>query len=128
MPASVLARVEQPEPLEDLAAGLRDRALRLAAAIDRADEQVLEHGEFLERLRDLMGAADAGAAASLRRHAGEIAAVEADGAGVGARPPAIRLNSVVLPAPFGPMMPTASPGAIARSRSSATMIEPKLFS
>ena len=30
-------------------------------------------------------------------------------------------------APFGPMMPTASPGAIARSRSSATMIEPKLF-
>src|SRR6186997_1099002 len=45
----------------------------------------------------------------------------------GARPPAIRLNSVVLPAPFGPMMPTASPGAIARSRSSATMIEPKLF-
>src|SRR5216683_5856472 len=46
---------------------------------------------------------------------------------VGERSPAIRLNSVVLPAPFGPMMPTASPGAIARSRLSATTIEPKLF-
>src|SRR5262245_4995729 len=46
---------------------------------------------------------------------------------VGARAPSIRLNNVVLPAPFGPMMPTASPGAIERSRSSATMIEPKLF-
>src|SRR6478672_6480110 len=45
----------------------------------------------------------------------------------GNRSPAIRLNSVVLPAPFGPMMPTASPGPIARSRSSATMIEPKFF-
>src|SRR5262245_9008354 len=46
---------------------------------------------------------------------------------VGATAPSMRLNSVVLPAPFGPMMPTASPGAIARSRSSATMIEPKFF-
>src|SRR5262249_30352298 len=46
---------------------------------------------------------------------------------VGDRPPAIRLNSVVLPAPFGPMMPTASPLALERSRSSATTIDPKLF-
>src|SRR5262245_14161775 len=45
----------------------------------------------------------------------------------GCRPPPIRLNSVVLPAPFGPMMPTASPCPIARSSASATMIEPKLF-
>ena len=44
-----------------------DLALRSAAAVDRADQQVLEHGEVLERLRDLVGAADAGAAAPLRR-------------------------------------------------------------
>ena len=44
----------------------------------------------------------------------------------GARPPAIRLNSVVLPAPFGPMMPSASPGRNAKDRcSSAATTEPK---
>src|ERR1700675_3297699 len=45
----------------------------------------------------------------------------------GASPPAIRLNSVVLPAPFGPMMPSASPGATDRSISSAAMTDPKLL-
>src|ERR1700730_5819955 len=40
-------------------------------------------------------------------------------------PPAIRLKSVVLPAPFGPMMPSASPGATDRSISSAAITEPK---
>ncbi|MDT4830779.1 hypothetical protein FQZ97_642550 [compost metagenome] len=42
----------------------------------------------------------------------------------GATPPAIRLNSVLLPAPFGPMMPSASPGASARLMSSVTFTEP----
>src|SRR5229473_1455259 len=45
----------------------------------------------------------------------------------GARPPAIRLKSVVLPAPFGPMIPSASPCATDRSISSAAMTEPKLL-
>src|SRR6202047_178228 len=45
----------------------------------------------------------------------------------GARPPAIRLKSVVLPAPFGPMMPSASPGATDRSISSAAITEPKVL-
>src|ERR1700693_604170 len=39
--------------------------------------------------------------------------------------PAMRLTSVDLPAPFGPMMPTASPGAMARSRWAAACTEPK---
>ena len=59
--------LDEPEPFEDLAAGLRNLTLRFAAAMDRADEQVLEHGEILERLRNLVGAADAGPAAPLRR-------------------------------------------------------------
>ena len=50
-------------------------------AIDRADQQILEHGELFERLRDLAGAADAGAA-TLAALALKIAAVEADDAGV----------------------------------------------
>src|SRR6266404_2536673 len=45
----------------------------------------------------------------------------------GASPPAIRLKSVVLPAPFGPIMPSASPGATARSISSAATTEPKVL-
>src|SRR6476660_8479124 len=45
----------------------------------------------------------------------------------GARPPAIRLKSVVLPAPFGPIIPSASPCATDRSISSAAMTEPKLL-
>src|SRR5262249_28847865 len=34
-------------------------------------------------------------------------------------------NSVVLPAPFGPIMPSASPGASARSMRLATTMAPK---
>src|ERR1700730_14613562 len=45
----------------------------------------------------------------------------------GASPPAIRLKSLVLPAPFGPMMPSASPGATDRSISSAAITEPKVL-
>ena len=51
---------------------------RLAAAVDGADQQILEHRQLFERLRDLVGAGDAGAAAPVRRLAGEVAAVEAD--------------------------------------------------
>src|SRR5262245_24833071 len=43
----------------------------------------------------------------------------------GARSPAIRLNSVVFPAPFGPMMPSASPCMTSRSIASAALTEPK---
>ena len=55
-----------------------DLAPRAAAAVDRADQQVLEHGEVLERLRDLVRAADAGAAARVRRQPRDVAAVEPD--------------------------------------------------
>ncbi len=42
-----------------------------------------------------------------------------------ARLPAIRLNKVDFPAPFGPMMPTASPAATLKSMPSAALSEPK---
>src|SRR5690349_19410576 len=45
---------------------------------------------------------------------------------VGGNTPAIRLNSVLLPAPFGPMMPSTSPGRTASERSSITRSLPKL--
>jgi hypothetical protein len=39
----------------------------------------------------------------------------------GCSSPAIRLSSVVLPAPLGPTMPSASPSATATDMSSMTM-------
>src|SRR5215831_8177791 len=43
----------------------------------------------------------------------------------GATVPLAMPNSVVLPAPFGPMMPSASPSASARSSARATTTAPK---
>ena len=57
---------QQMRAIENLAAGIDHVALALAAAIDRADQKILEHGEVLERMRDLVRAADAGDAALMR--------------------------------------------------------------
>src|SRR5271170_216762 len=43
----------------------------------------------------------------------------------GRRAPAIRLKREVLPAPFGPMTPSAAPSGNWRSISSATLTDPK---
>ena len=48
-------------------------------------------------------------------------------AGIGRSAPAIRLKSDDLPAPFGPMMPSAAPASTPRSILSATTTEPKAF-
>src|SRR6266481_3190414 len=56
---------------------------------------------------------------------GDVDAREDDAPGVGATVPLAMPNSVVLPAPFGPMMPSASPSASARSSARATTTAPK---
>src|SRR5277367_1943445 len=45
----------------------------------------------------------------------------------GARSPEIRPNRLVLPAPFGPTIPTVSPGPTANDRSSAMTMRPNRF-
>src|SRR6185295_8497111 len=45
----------------------------------------------------------------------------------GRRRPIIRLSAVVLPAPFGPMTPSASRSPTARVRSSMTRSDPNVF-
>src|SRR3984893_5672398 len=45
----------------------------------------------------------------------------------GDRSPEMRPNMLVLPAPFGPTIPTVSPGPTANERSSATTTRPNLF-
>ena len=64
-----------------------------------------------------------------RRRLRDVAAVEADAAAIRLEmSPVIRLNSVDLPAPFGPMMPSASPGLhVEGSRRPSTLRAPKLF-
>ena len=51
---------------------------RHLAAVDRRRQHVLEHGHVGERFRNLIGAADAEAAAVPRAHAGDVSAVEHD--------------------------------------------------
>src|SRR5579875_38969 len=45
----------------------------------------------------------------------------------GARSPEMRPNRLVLPAPFGPTIPTTSPGATLNDRSSAMTTRPNRF-
>src|ERR1700750_2516752 len=45
----------------------------------------------------------------------------------GDRSPEMRPNRLVLPAPFGPTIPTVSPGPTANERSSAMTTRPNLF-
>src|SRR5450631_3345635 len=72
---------EQAKLFENFSTGLCSLTLGPAAAIDRADQEVLKHGEFFERLRNLVGTAEAGLAAPLWRLAQEVVAVEANAAG-----------------------------------------------
>ena len=51
--------------------------------MQRADRDVLQHAQALERLHELEGAADAGVAGAIGPQAGDHLAVQADGAGVG---------------------------------------------
>src|SRR5260370_7917598 len=46
---------------------------------------------------------------------------------LGARSPEMRPNRLVLPAPFGPTIPTLSPGPTANDRSSAMTTRPNRF-
>ena len=52
--------------------------------------------------------------AAVARHAGDVAVEQPIEPRSGASSPVIRLNSVVLPAPFGPMISRRSPGSTAR--------------
>jgi hypothetical protein len=81
--------------------------------MDRADQKVLEHRELLERLWDLVRAADAGAAARLRCGMRDVATIEADAS-------AIRRNRA------GNQVEQRGLATVT-SRLSAATIEPKLL-
>src|SRR5579884_2285036 len=118
--------------------GETDARQRLACGLDQrllpfeTDERIpaqrpqSEDGEhhiaqqrfLLEERDDLERARDTQMRPSACRQAGDVAPEKLDR-------PAIRLNSVVLPAPFGPMMSRRSPCATTRSTPDVTLKPPK---
>ena len=78
-------------------------------ADQRADDDVVDHAHGLETLDDLKGAADAAHAAFRRRQPGRPRHRTRSSLAWAASTPAIRLNSVDLPEPLGPIKPTISP-------------------
>ena len=87
---------------------------------------VLEHGEAAEDAGDLERAAHAAAAEAVRRQAADRPRRRRRCWPVScAMSPVIRLNSVVLPAPLGPMIARRSPGGTARSTPFTAWTPPK---
>ena len=76
----------------------------------RAGGDVLQHRHLRERLHDLEGAREAEPRDLVRPHARDVAGRRsAPGPRSAGCTPVMRLISVVLPAPFGPIRPTISP-------------------
>ena len=73
---------EEAGAFENSPAGIDHLGLALPAAVDGGDQQILEHGDVLERTRNLERAADAGDAAGAWRRRRDIAAVKVDRAAV----------------------------------------------
>ena len=74
-------------------------------ADERADHDVLEHGHARKRAHDLEGAADAACANLVRLQTADLCAGETHAAFVGREEAVDDIEQVVLPAPFGPIMP-----------------------
>ena len=90
------------------------------ADLDR-DLHVLANGEHAERLESLEGPGEPATRAAVGRQTGDVGAAEHDPARRSARrSPLAMLNSVVLPAPLGPMRPSTSPSWRRRRTSSST--------
>ena len=85
-------------------------------AVARRQHDVVQDRHAAERPHDLVrerGAPCAPAPPSRRR---DVGAAQDHATGIGRRMPATIRNSVVLPAPFGPIRPMNSPSATARAR------------
>ena len=90
-----------------------------AGAVGGGDEDVLEHRHAAERARNLVGAHEAQAAA-LRRGKAVTSRPLKRSCRFRRKAPTSTLSNVVLPAPFGPTMPTASSPRTAKSTPSST--------
>ena len=103
----------------------RSASARARRAEVRADRDVLAHGLRGERLRDLEGARDAAPREPVRRLAGDVGAVEGDAAASACRKPEMSANSVVLPAPLGPISAVMRPASAVNEASLTARRPPK---
>ena len=90
----------------------------------RRCHDVLLHAHVQEQPQSLERPCQAAVRDLVGREPDDALALEEDVAGIGLVDAVSRLNSVVLPAPFGPMTLTISPGMTTRSRSSITCRPP----
>ena len=102
------------EQLEDtLEVRLVGRGLAVASRVG-AHVEVLDHGHAREDAATFGRLADAELDALVRRHRGDVVAVEHDQPDVTGRTPEIAFSVVVLPAPFAPMSVTISPSSTSK--------------
>ena len=101
----------QSRPVERLAHRAARRQIRSAppSRASAASRTFSSTRQQREDARDLERAAEPELRPPVRRLARDVLAVELDPPAVGRWRPESRLNSDVLPAPFGPMMPRNSP-------------------
>ena len=92
----------------------------------RADQHVVEHAQVAEHAAVLERAREAERRELLGRKAGDVATRRRSRVPAsGASSPVTRLNTVVLPAPFGPMMLTSSPSLTASDSALTAVTPPK---
>ena len=113
--AGILARPlaqdgEELHRVLDIAGGVGAGAQRR-----RAELQVLAHGHAGEHLPVFRHVRDAEMRPLSGRNGGEVLPLEQDASAATGTVPEIALNSVLLPAPFGPMTVTNSPARTVRS-------------
>ena len=87
-----------------------------AQAVMRANQDVVAHRHRREHAAMLEGAGETHRGDALRHQPGDRLSLQQDRAGIRPVMAADQVNSVVLPAPFGPMIDSSSPSASASRR------------
>ncbi len=103
------------------------RSARPAHGVFENGEDIALNAHAAENGRLLRQVTDPQAPALEERQMRDIVAIELDLPGIGAHKPMIMVKTVVLPAPFGPRRPTASPRLTASETSRTTARLPKLL-
>ena len=93
-----------------------------------AQADVVQDAQLLEQADILKGPGNPGGGDAVAAPVADVLAPESESAlALMRKTPVMRLKTVVLPAPLGPMSPTSSPGKISREKSVRAWRPPKLW-